>query len=286
MDALRAGSHYVAMIGDGVNDVLSLKKANLAISMGSGSQATRGVADLVLMDDSFAAVAQAVEEGQRILNGMQDILKLFLTRIATVGLVVVSSLVVVSFPIELRNASALTIFTVGIPSALLAFWAQPGRRVRESLGRTLATFVIPAAIVSSLMGLVVFYASIALTPAPAGAGAGDPASIVEATAQARTALTTFLVFAGLFLIVFVEPPIEWFAVAEPVTPDRRPTILAIFLALGYVAVLLTPAARDFFSFALPSPREALITVGSAIAWVPLVRLFWKRRLVDRFLGLA
>jgi len=280
VDALRARGHYVAMIGDGVNDVLSLKKANLAISMGSGSQATRGVADLVLMDDSFAAVARAVEEGQRIINGMQDILKLFLTRIATVGLVVVSSLVVVSFPIELRNASALTIFTVGIPSALLALWAQPGRRVSESLGRTLATFVIPAAIVSSLMGLFVFYASIALASAP------NPVAALEATAQARTALTTFLVFAGLFLIVFVEPPIEWFAVAEPLTPDRRPTLLAIVLAIGFVVVLLTPAARDFFSFALPGPRDALLAAGSAIVWVPLVRLFWKRRLVDRFLGVA
>jgi cation-transporting ATPase E len=280
VDALRAKGHYVAMIGDGVNDVLSLKKANLAISMGSGSQATRGVADLVLMDDSFAAVAQAVEEGQRIINGMQDILKLFLTRIAAMGLVIVSSLVVISFPIELRNASAITIFTVGIPSAVLAVWAQPGRRVRESLGRTLATFVIPAAIVSSLMGLFVFYASIAL------AGASDPASVAEATDQARTALTTFLVFSGLCLIVFVEPPIEWFAVAEPVTRDRRPTLLAIALAVGYVAMLLIPAARDFFSFAVPGPRETLIAVGSAIAWVPLVRQFWKRRLVDRFLGVA
>jgi cation-transporting ATPase E len=280
VDALRGAGHYVAMIGDGVNDVLSLKKANLAISMGSGSQATRGVADLVLMDDSFAAVAQAVEEGQRIINGMQDILKLFLTRIATVGLVVVSSLVVVSFPIELRNASALTIFTVGIPSALLAVWAQPGRRRQDSLGRTLATFVVPAAIVSSLMGLFVFYVAIALEGAP------DPAAVAEATAQARTALTTFLVFAGLMLIVFVEPPADWFAVAEPITPDRRPTILAVVLAAGYVAVLLMPAARDFFSFALPGPREALLAVGAAVAWVPLVRAFWKRRLVDRFLGLA
>ena len=280
VDALRAQGHYVAMIGDGVNDVLSLKKANLAISMGSGSQATRGVADLVLMDDSFAAVAQAVEEGQRIINGMQDILKLFLTRIATVGLVVVSSLVVVSFPIELRNASALTIFTVGIPSALLAFWAQPGRRVAESLGKTLAAFVIPAAIVSSLMGLFVFYAAVALADVP------DPASIAGVTAQARTALTTFLVFAGLMLIVFVEPPTAWFAVAEPRTPDRRPTLLAAVLALGYVAVLLVPPAREFFSFALPGPREALLAVGSAIVWVPLVRLFWKRRLIDRFLGIA
>ena len=280
VDALRARGHYVAMIGDGVNDVLSLKKANLAISMGSGSQATRGVADLVLMGDSFAAVAQAVEEGQRILNGMQDILKLFLTRVATVGLVVVSSLVVVTFPIELRNASALTIFTVGIPSALLAVWAQPGRRVRDSLGRTLAKFVIPAAIVSSLMGLVVFYGSLVL------AGPPDASGLVTATAQARTALTTFLVLCGLFLIVFVEPPTEWFAVAEPRTSDWRPTVLAFVLGAVYVVVLLVPPARDFFSFAMPGPREAVLAVGAAVVWVPLVRAFWKRRLVDRFLGLA
>jgi cation-transporting ATPase E len=268
------------MIGDGVNDVLSLKKANLAIAMGSGSQATRGVADLVLMEDSFAAVAQAVEEGQRILNGMQDILKLFLTRIATVGLVVVSSLVVVTFPIELRNASALTIFTVGIPSALLAVWAQPGRRIRDSLGRTLATFVIPAALVSSLMGLAVFYGSLAL------AGASAAASVEAATAQARTALTTFLVFCGLFLIVFVEPPNDWFAVAEPKTADRRPALLAIVLALTYVAVLLVPPAREFFSLTVPGPTEAALAGGAAVAWVPLVRAAWKRRIVERYLGIA
>ncbi len=161
--ALKARGHYVAMIGDGVNDVLSLKKADMAIAMGSGSQATRGVADLVLMEDSFAAVAEAVQEGQRILNGMEDILKLFLTRIATVGLVIVSSLVVVTFPIELRNASALTVFTVGIPSALLALWAHPGHQVRDSLDRTLARFVVPAAVVSSLVGLLVFYGVLALS---------------------------------------------------------------------------------------------------------------------------
>lgn len=280
VDALRAAGHYVAMIGDGVNDVLSLKKANLAISMGSGSQATRGVADLVLMGDSFAAVVQAVEEGQRIINGMQDILKLFLTRIATVGLVVVSSLVVVSFPIELRNASALTIFTVGIPSALLAVWAQPGRRPAESLATTLASFVIPAAIVSSLMGLAVFYGSIAL------AGAHDDAALAAASAQARTALTTFLVFVGLVLIVFVEPPTRWFAVIEPLTKDRRPTYLALVLGAGYIATLLIQPMREFFSFAVPTPRDALLAVGAGLVWVPLVRLFWERQLVHRFLGVA
>jgi cation-transporting ATPase E len=275
VDALRARGHYVAMIGDGVNDVLSLKKANLAIAMGSGSQATRSVADLVLMEDSFAAVARAVGEGQRILNGMQDILKLFLTRIATVGLVVVSSLVVVTFPIELRNASALTVFTVGIPTALLAFWAQPGRRVRTTLGRTLARFVIPAAVVSSLMGLFVFYGSLVL--------AGPPTE--GSLDAARTALTAFLVAAGLFLIPFVEPPAPWFAVAEPMTTDRRPAWLALGLGIGFVVVLLVPFARDVFSLSLPTPRDVVLIAAAVGGWLLLVRTFWERQLVDRFLGL-
>jgi len=276
VDALRARGHYVAMIGDGVNDVLSLKKANMAIAMGSGTQATRGVADLVLMQDSFSAVAQAVVEGQRIRNGMQDILKLFLTRIATVGLVVISSLVVITFPIQLRNASALTVFTVGIPSALLAVWAQPGKHREDSLGRTLATFVVPAAVVSSLAGLFVFYGSLFLE------GSGS----AQALDAARTALTAFLVFAGLILVVFVEPPTAWWAVAEPLSPDRRPTILAVVLGIGFLVTLAVPPARAFFSFEVPSPRDGVLVVIAVLTWMLLVREFWRRRLIERFMGLA
>ena len=282
VDALRARGHYVAMIGDGVNDVLSLKKANLAIARGSGTQATRGVADLVLMQDSFAAVAQAVEEGQRILNGMQDILKLFLTRIATVGLVIVSSLVVVTFPIELRNASALTVFTVGIPSAMLAFWAAPGRRVREGLTKTLANFVAPAAIVSSLAGLLVLYGSLFL----AGSDGLHTGNFAVALDNARTALTAFLVFVGLLLVVFVEPPVPWFAVAEPLSRDWRPTILAIVLAIGFFLTTQIGAARDFFSFGVPEPRDAVLVIVAVVVWTVLVREFWRRKLVERFLGTA
>lgn len=282
VDALRARGHYVAMIGDGVNDVLSLKKANLAIAMGSGTQATRGVADLVLMEDSFAAVAQAVREGQRILNGMQDILKLFLARIATLSLLIVSSLVVVTFPIELRNASALTVFTVGIPSAMLAFWAPSRRRVRDSLPRTLATFVAPAALVSSLAGLLVLYGSLFM----AGANGLHTASFPVALDNARTALTAFLVFVGLLLVVFVEPPTAWFAVAVPRTRDWRPAILAAVLAAGFLLTMQLGFARRFFSFGVPAPRDAVLVTIAVIVWTVLVREFWRRRLVERFLGIA
>ena len=72
--------------------------------MESGTQATRAVADIILMKDSFAALAPAVSEGQRIVNGMQDILRLYLTRILSMALLIISSLVISEFPLALRNA--------------------------------------------------------------------------------------------------------------------------------------------------------------------------------------
>ena len=189
----RDQGHYVAMTGDGVNDVLSLKRSNLAIAMGSGSQATRGVADLILIDDGFAALASAIGEGQRILNGMQDILRVFLTRILSLGLLIVSALVIGLFPVDLRNASVITLFTVGIPTALLAIWARPGRQPRETLQQTLARFVVPPAAVASFLGLLVAATVLLMADAEAGAGLIDEASVEP---LARTAVTAFLVCVG------------------------------------------------------------------------------------------
>jgi cation-transporting P-type ATPase E len=193
--------------------------------------------------------------------------------------VIVSSMVVAEFPIELRNASALTVFTVGIPSAVLAVWAQPGPRNRDTLGRTLARFVGPAAVASSLVGLLVFYGILA-------SAAPDPLGTRLAGQDARSALTAFLVFVGLFLILFVEPPIAWFAVAGPVTADRRPAMLAAGLAIAYVLMLLVEPARSFFQLSVPGPREVAIVALAVVAWVLLVRTFWARRLLGRFLGVA
>jgi cation-transporting ATPase E len=287
VDALRSQGHYVAMIGDGVNDVLSLKKANLGIAMQSGSQAARGVADIVLTSDSFAALAPAVEEGQRILNGMQDILRLFLTRITTVGLLIVTSLVIGLFPIDLRNGSALTLFTVGIPTALLAVWAQPGSRPRESLSRTLARFVVPAAVLSSLGGLVVLYGSL-FVHLGGISGGGDPvsdAALDAAVKVGQSALTAFLVFAGIALVVFVEPPVDALAVIEPRTPDRRPTVLAVVLTATFMLLMLVPAGRAVFALQPLGAAEIAIVVVVMTAWAGLLVVTWRNRLVERFLGI-
>jgi cation-transporting ATPase E len=279
---LREGGRYVAMTGDGVNDVLPLKRSNLAIAMGSGSQATRGVADLILIDDGFAALATAISEGQRILNGMQSILRVFLTRILTLGLLIVSALVIGFFPVDLRNASAITLFTVGIPTALLAIWAQPGRIHRESLQQTLARFVAPAAALASLIGLLV--ATVVLVEGRADAEAGLIAS-ADVEHVARTAVTAFLIYVGMLVLIFTEPPIPLFAVIEPLTTDRRPTYLAIALGVGFAVVMVIPPFRDFFSLYALSFRDIGVTALGVVSWTVLVWIFWRGRFVDRFLGL-
>jgi cation-transporting ATPase E len=279
----RDSGRYVAMTGDGVNDVLSLKRSNLAIAMGSGSQATRGVADLILVDDGFSALASAIGEGQRILNGMQDILRVFLTRILSLGMLIVSAMVIGLFPVDLRNASVITLFTVGVPTALLAIWARPGRQPRESLQQTLARFVVPPSAVASFLGLLVAASVLLLAGDDAAAGV-IPSDAVEG--MARTSVTAFLVGVGLLLLLFVEPPHRLLAVIEPVSPDLRPTWLALGLAAAFVFVLILPPARAFFNLQPVGPREIAIVLAALAGWAALVWIFWRGRFVERFLGLT
>ncbi len=286
--ALRRSGGYVAMIGDGVNDVLSLKRANVAVAMQSGSQATRGVADIVLMNDSFSSLAPAVEEGQRIVNGMQGILALFLTRIATLGALIVSALIVGVFPVALRNASAITFFTVGIPSVLLALWAHPGALPREGLARTLVRFVVPAAAVTSLVGLLLLYGTIVLRLIEANDASLSQAEVdailAAATPAAQSAVTALLVFTGLALVVFVQPPIPSLAVVRPLTRDRRPTYLAIALAVGFIVTNSFSFLRNIFALQPLREIEWLVVALAFLVWLALIIPAWRFRVVERFLG--
>jgi cation-transporting ATPase E len=287
VEALKTHGRYVAMIGDGVNDVLALKKANLGVAMRGGTQAARSVADIVLMDDSFAALAPAVAEGQRIVNGMQDILKLFLARIATMALVIFSALVIGVFPINLRHASLLTFLAVGVPAVMLAVWARPGRRHRVNLARRLAHFVVPAAFLSSLFGLIVFYGPMLYQLPGFDPEVSEGGQVLKtAIAAGQTSLTAFLVATGLLLVVFVEPPTRWWVGGDAYSGDRRPTILAACLGLVFVGIMIVPTLRGVFALqALPAANIALV-LAAALVWLFLVRWVWRKKLLERFFGAA
>ena len=291
VEALRNQGNYVAMIGDGVNDVLSLKKSNLGISMESGTQATRAVADIILMKDSFAALAPAVSEGQRIVNGMQDILRLFLTRILSMALLIVSSLVVSEFPLALRNGSIVTLFSVGIPAVLLALWARPGPRKRGTLAQRLAHFVVTPVLLTSIIGVLLFYIVLWI-PTGLSNMLGPEVTLRQSTLLieavrpiAQTALASFLALAGLLLVIFVEPPTKWWTGGDELSGDWRPTITAVLLIISFFVVSAVPALRNLFALSELTLFEWALTCGATLIWMFAVRFFWRHSITARFLGI-
>jgi cation-transporting ATPase E len=283
--ALRRRGHYVAMIGDGVNDVLSLKQADVGIAMCSGSSAARGVADVVLMQDSFAVLIPAVQEGQRIVNGMQDILKLFLIRIGTVGMVILSSLVVGTFPLELRQGSLVTFFSVGVPAIALSVWAHPGLVPPGTLMRRLVRFVAPPVILTSAIGLLLFVGSYALRLLQTGTfGSRNLATIAMDYPAAQSLLTSFLVICGLLMVLFVEPPTPWWECDATGEGDRRPTLLVVGLLAIFALITLLPPLRSLFLLAPLGLQEYALLVAAVGIWLATVRASWRSHLLSRYLG--
>jgi len=261
--------YYVAMIGDGVNDVLSLKQAQLGIAMQSGSQATRNVADIVLLNDSFAALPTAFREGQRIVNGMQDIVRLFLARTFYVTLLVLGTAIVgVAFPVTPKHNSVLALLTVGIPTLALAAWARPGAPPPNLL-RSVSHFVFPAAFSVFVVAIGVYLTFLEIT---------------DSVAIARTALTTTTVLCGLMLIPFVEPPTAAWVGGDKLSGDRRPIFLASGMLVMYGVIMMVPTLRESFELTSLHGTDLALISGMVVSWAVVLRFIWRRRLFERWLG--
>ncbi len=285
---LRQLGHYVAMIGDGVNDVLALKQANLAIAIQNGSQAARSVADIVLVEDSFTALPATVREGQRILTGMQDILKLFMSRVFYSALLILSTGFIGGFPLTPKQNAILTFFTVGIPSLALAAWARPALVSPKRLVRRMVHFVLPAAFSLSLFALIVYAVNIlsifhpALVPPPGEIDANANQLIL---AMAQTSLTIFTVLCGLLLIVFVEPPTPAWTGGAGLTHDWRPAVLAGGLCAAFMVILGVPGLRSMFDITPLGALDYAFIGVMVVGWAFLLRWVWRARLLDRLLSL-
>ncbi len=245
VESLSAQGRYVAMVGDGVNDVPALKSARLAIAQGSGTQMAKAVADVVLVNGNFAAVPGMVAEGRRILRNIQRVTKLFVTKSVFAGFLIVAiGITPTDYPLLPRHLTIVGALTVGIPAFFLALAPSDGPWRTEGFLREVARFAVPAGVAAGL-GVTTSYL-VALNVFDLG------------LLQARTAATSTLIVVGLYLVLALEA-----------TSTKRVRLVAIMCAAlfaVYLLIIAVPAVRDFYELAVPNLAAVmLVAVGSAIA---------------------
>lgn len=242
VQALKDQGHYVAMVGDGVNDVPALKASRLAIAQGSGAQMARSVADLVLVRDSFAVIPPMVDQGRQALRNLQRVAKLYVTKSAFAAfLILMIGTTSTAYPLLPRHFTLAASITIGIPTFFLALAPSSGPWRSASFVHDVARFAIPA---GTMVGVGVL-ASYLFAIHPLAMG----------LTQARTVAITVVIVLGLYLILVLEA-----------TGLRRRTIVSlavVALAGLYVVALALGVSRDFFDLATPNVEIVLTALGGS-----------------------
>ncbi|MEV6310822.1 HAD-IC family P-type ATPase [Streptomyces sp. NPDC051840] len=254
--ALQSRGHTVAMTGDGVNDVLALKDADIGVSMGSGSEATRAVAQIVLLNNSFATLPSVVAEGRRVIGNITRVATLFLTK--TVYSVLLAILVVcfqVEYPFLPRHLTLLSTLTIGVPAFFLAL-APNKERARPHFVRRVMRYAIPSGIIAAASTFACY-----LVARHAYSGPGS----LEAETSAAT-LTLFLV--SIWVLAIIARPYTWWRIA-----------LVAAMGFCFLIVLAVPWLQDFFALKLVGVTMPWTAVGIAVVAAAVLELAW--RLVGR-----
>jgi cation-transporting ATPase E len=256
VEALGEAGCYTAMIGDGVNDVPALKSARMAVGMGSGSQITRSVSDVVLMEDQFERLPEAIAAGRRIARNIHRLGRLYLTKsVYAAALILLVSVPGFAFPFLPRHLTLAALLTIGIPSFVLALAPSDGPLYRGHLLRALGAFAIPAGIATALATIFSF-------------AIVNSSGTIE---EGRTAATTTLVVLGLSFILLLErgPGREHISI--------QGYMLAMVAGLGalFAGILAIDPLRKIFEMTFLTAAQWFFALLAAAIGLTIASLMWR-----------